>query len=176
MCTWYTLYMVKSSGVGARVIKVADETFLATALLHRENPERPDFTIREIVERAARENLAGELRPGVQWHASLHCIANAAPNPARLRMLYATGEGTRRLLLPGDDAHPQRTGKIFPDPEDVPPKYRELIEWAKQRYQKESPGGGRWLDGVFQLFGLGKELWAGEDPDEYVRKLREGWE
>ena len=28
--------------------KVADEVWIATALLHREQPERKDFTIREI--------------------------------------------------------------------------------------------------------------------------------
>ena len=157
-------------------IKVADETFIAAALLHREHPEREDFAISEIVDRARKENLFGELRPGVRVHATLHCVANRPPNPGRYRMLYATGQSTRRLLLSGDDVHPQRTGKIYPDPEDVPPKYHELIEWAKQRYGRQTAQRGRWLDSVFQLFGLGKDLWRSEDPDEYVRKLREGWE
>src|SRR5579871_63206 len=93
-------------------LKVADEAFLATALLHREHPERLDFTISEIVERAAQENLHGELRPGVRVHVTLHCVANLAPNSANLRMLYATGKRTRRLLLSSDDVHPGRTGKI----------------------------------------------------------------
>jgi len=34
----------------------------------------------------------------------------------------------------------------------------------------------RWLDGVLQMCGAGTDMWAGEDPDEYVRKLRDGWE
>ena len=157
-------------------VKVADEVFIATALLHRENPERQDFTMSEIVERAARENLHGELRPGVRVHASLHCVANRAPNPGRYRMLYATGDRTRRLLQSSDEVHPQRTGKIWPELEDVPAQYRELIEWAKQRYGKASLRQGRWLDGILQLRGMGRELWQGEDPDEYVRKLRESWE
>ncbi|SRR5579885_2988652 len=156
-------------------IKVADETFLATALLHREHPDRADFTISEIVERARREKLSPELRPGVRVHATLHCVANRPPNPGRYRMLYATGERTRRLLLEGDDIYAGRTGKIFPDPEEVPAEYRELIEWAKRRYRAGGPRARR-LEGVFQLFGLGKDLWSGEDPDEYVRRLREGWE
>jgi hypothetical protein len=95
-------------------------------------------------------------------------------------MLYATGKRTRRLLLSSDDVHPKRTGKIFPDPEEVPPEYRDLIEWAKQRFigqgPRQDPSRARWLDSVFQLFGLGKDLRNGEDPDEYVRRLREGWE
>jgi hypothetical protein len=157
-------------------IKVADEVFLATALLHRENPDREDFTISEIVARVAKESLSAELRPGVRVHASLHCVANRAPNPGRYRMLYATGGRRRRLLRSSDEVHPQRTGKIWPDPDEVPQRYGKLIEWAKQRYGKGSPCGARWLDGIFQMRGMGKALWRGEDPDEYVRHLREGWE
>ena len=157
-------------------VKVADEVFVATALLHQEHPQRHEFTISEIVERVAHENLHGKLRPGVRVHASLHCVANRAPNPGRYRMLYATGDRTRRLLQSGDEVHPQRTGKIWPEPEDVPPQYRELIDWAKERYGKSAPRQVRWLDGIFQMRGMGRELWKGEDPDEYVRGLRENWE
>lgn len=157
-------------------IKVADEVFIATALLHREHPDREDFSVTEIVERAIQENLVGEIRPGVKVHAYLHCVANRAPNPARLRMLYASTDRTRRLLRSGDDVHPERNGKIFPDPDDVPEQYRELIEWAKQRYGKEQPPRTRWLDGILQMRGMGRELWKDEDPDVYVRRLREDWE
>jgi hypothetical protein len=156
-------------------LKVADEVFIATALLHQESPGRADFTIGEIVARAQKENLFGTLRPGVRVHASLQCVANRPPNPGRYRMLYATGDRTRRLLRSGDDVHPQRTGKIWPEPEDVPPRYRELIEWAQQQYGKGSPSQTPWLAGILQMRGLGKSLWRGEDPDEYVRKLRENW-
>src|SRR5262249_8521785 len=37
-------------------IKVADEVWIVTALLQRENPEKMDFTVEEIVERAKRED------------------------------------------------------------------------------------------------------------------------
>ncbi len=90
-------------------------------------------------------------------------------------MLYATSDHKRRLRLQGDDIHPERTGKIFPNFDDVPPKYRELIEWARKRYNKGRATPVHWLDGVLQMFGTGKDVWKGEDPDEYVRKLREGW-
>ena len=157
-------------------VKVADEVFVATALLHREHPEREDFTIGEIVDRAERENLFGELRPGVRVHVSLQCVANRPPNPGRYGMLYATANRRRRLVRQGDDIHPGRTGKIFPDPEDLPPQYRELLHWAKERYGKGGAEPVRWLNSVLQMFGAGKEVWKGEDPDEYVRQLREGWE
>jgi len=31
-------------------------------------------------------------------------------------------------------------------------------------------------DPIRALIGLGKEIWEGVDPDEYIRELREGWE
>ncbi len=30
-------------------------------------------------------------------------------------------------------------------------------------------------DPILRLRGLGKEIWGDEHPDEYVRRLREGW-
>jgi hypothetical protein len=175
-------------------VSCAVEVFLATALLHKEQPDRPDFTIQEIVNRAARENITGEMRSGVSVHASQHCVANKPPNPAKHRMLFATGKHTRRLLLPGDEVHPERTGKIFPDPGEVPENYLPLLEWVRLRYESRKAGaehrtkGGslsqlpepkspdRWLESLFELEGLGKEHWRGVDPDEFVRQLREGWE
>jgi hypothetical protein len=187
---------MSSQAVGADV-SCAVEVFLATALLHREQPSRPDFTIQEIVSRSARENITGEMRQGVSVHASQHCVANKAPNPAKHRMLYATGKHTRRLLLPGDEAHPERTGKILPEPGELPENYLPLLDWAKSRYEQGSKavhGRGtttnsdssnpimepksedRWLESLFELEGLGKEYWKHVDPDEFVRQLREGWE
>ncbi|MGB8259684.1 MAG: hypothetical protein WCE75_05015 [Terracidiphilus sp.] len=175
-------------------VSCAVEVFLATALLHRENPERPDFTIQEIARRAAKENITGEMRSGVNVHASQHCVANKAPNPARHRMLFATGKHTRRLLMPGDEAHPQRTGRIFPDAGEIPERYLPLLEWAKDRYQRGMrrdgsliagsrgdsgaliEGPGRHLQALLNLRLAGVHLANGEDPDDYVRRLREGWE
>ena len=56
--------------------KVADEVWIATALLHREQPERKDFTIQEIRERVEREAMTETLRPGVYVHIVQHCVAN----------------------------------------------------------------------------------------------------
>jgi len=52
----------------------------------------------------------------------------------------------------------------------------DLIAWAKQRYTDGGNRQRRWLEGILGMAGMGKELWKGEDPDEYVRRLREGWE
>ena len=88
---------------------VADEAWIATALLHRRHPDRDDFTVREIVRQAEVEKVAGgPLRPGVQAHVYLHCVANKAPNSGRYRMLFETSKGRRRLFRPGDPCHPRR--------------------------------------------------------------------
>ena len=155
-------------------LSIAAETWIATALLHRENPDRDDFSIQEIVARARSENLTGALRPGVQVHASTHCVANRAPKPAKLRMLYATGKRTRRLFREGDDSHPNRHGKITPEPEALPPEYRNLLEWYSNEYSK--PRGDSWLKGIFEMAGAGKKAFAGVDADEYVRQLRQDWD
>jgi hypothetical protein len=137
-------------------ISCAVEVFVATAQLHREHSERLDFTIQEIVDRVARENLNGNLRSGINVHASQHCVANKAPNPAKHRMLFATGKHTRRLVLPSDMAHPDRTGKIFPDAEDIPAEYRPILDWAKDRFERS-------LDSP--------DFWA-KDATERVQQLR----
>lgn len=110
-----------------RNIKVADEVWIATALLHRENPKREEFSVAEIVERVRRENISGELRPGIQVHAYLHCVCH--------RMLYATGKSTRRLFRETDDFDPKRRrGKVTPDKENIPAKYHPLLDLYKEQF------------------------------------------
>ncbi|HWZ42467.1 MAG TPA: hypothetical protein VNW97_03280 [Candidatus Saccharimonadales bacterium] len=123
------------------MIKVADEIWLATSLLHRENPGRQDFSVIEIVERVMSAGLEGKYRPGLQVHASTHCVATKSPNPARHRMLSETGRGRRRLFRPGDKFHCDRSsGKTHPDPKDIPQKYRYLLDWYEHDYVEHKNG------------------------------------
>ena len=157
-------------------IRVADEVWIATALLHRQHPERDDFAVGEIVRRAEAEKVTGEgrLRPGVQVHAYLHCVANRAPNPGRYRMLVETAKGRRRLFRPGDPCHPLRaSGKDVPDAREIPPAYGALLEWYRRDYVRAN--GGQDGDPILALRGMGKAIWAHEDADAYVERLREGW-
>src|SRR5262245_40449487 len=85
-------YGAKSTEAGGRIL-VADEVWIVTALLHREYPERADFTVKEIMERARRENIVGQLRPGVHVHVIQQCVANRPPKPGRYLMLIETGKG-----------------------------------------------------------------------------------
>ena len=156
-------------------IKVADELFIAMALLQRENPDAEAFSVKEILTRAERVGLTEDQRPGLAVHAYKHAVANIKPDPGKYKMLYKTTEGKLRLLHISDDVHPERTGKIWPEKAEVPTRYHELIDWAQKQYGKEKPSSNRWLDGVRQMRGMGKKLWAGEDADAYVAKLREEW-
>ena len=159
-------------------VLVADEVWIATALLHREHPERKEFSVAEIVLRAQKENIqgGGALRPGVRTHATQHCVSNKPANPGRYRMIVETRRGFRRLYREGDPLHPdRRTGKIAPSRDEMPAKYLELLDW----YLKEYVGGEAKTvtrDPILGLRGLGKEIWVGEEPDEYVRRLRKDWE
>lgn len=156
-------------------VRLSDEAWIVTALLHRENPDRADFTISEIVERAKREGVCGELRPGFRAHVTSHCVANRPPSPGKGRMLYATGKHTRRLFLPGDDSHPERLGSgSLPHRANVPSAYQELLDWYQNYAASHQTRGDE--DPLLALYGSGKDLWADEKPDDYVRRLREGWE
>ena len=57
---------------------------------------------------------------------------------------------------------------------DIPERYRYLLDWYRREYA--SPPQDTWLRGVFEMVDAGKDLFAGVDPDEYVRRNREGWE
>jgi hypothetical protein len=158
-------------------VKVADEVWVATALLHREHPEQPDFAVDEIVERARRESVSGgTLRPGVYVHVVQHCVANRHPNPGRYRMLFESAPGRRRLYRPGDACDPERQGaKITPVAEDLPSGYRGLLNWYRD-WCSVAATRARNSDPLLSLRGSGNKLWQDEHADDYVRRLREGWE
>ena len=157
-------------------LKVADEVWIITALLHKENPSSQDFTVEQVMNRARKELAAGKLRPGFYVHVIQHCVANRAPNPGRYRMLYETAKDRRRLFKKGDPYHHDREGsKTVPDRESLPTPYRGLIDWYLEIFCA-SRGNADENDPLLKLRGTGREIWADEHADEYVRRLREGWE
>jgi hypothetical protein len=159
-----------------RDIKVADEVWIAAALLQTEQSTREDFEVEEIVERARKEGLAEKLRPGVYIHAQMHCVANRPPNPGRYRMLFETRPGFRRLFCPGDPFDPKREGsKTSPSASEIPERYRYLLRWYEEWCKARRFSSSR-FEALIALEGSGKDLWKGEGADEYVNRLREGWE
>jgi hypothetical protein len=175
----YHTDMVISEGRSA--VQVGDEIWIAVALLHREHPDRADFTRQEIEQRLRQEHLVDQFRPGVTPHIYLHCVANRPPNPRRLRMLTATDDDRRRLFRLGDPYDRGREGplehtgtRIVPDRASLPEVYRPLIDWYFSTYSPAAPSPAQ-PDPILSLRGLGKDLWD-EQPDEYVHRLRAGWE
>ncbi len=161
-------------------LKVADEVWIATLMLHQRHPERPDFLIEEIVdfaESAKELRFMGPLRPGLYLNVVQQCVANSPPNPGRYRMLFETSPGRRRLFRHGDSYHPQREGgKISPKPEDLPENwFRGLLAWYRDWSAKAAERAVD-DDPLLALRGTGRKLWADEHADDYVRRLREGWE
>ena len=157
-------------------VKVADEVWIATVLLHREHPEAADFSLEEIVERARKEGLYKPLRRGVYVHAVQHCVANRPPNPGRYRMLVESAPGRRRLFRSGDSYDPRREGaKIVPETDEIPQGYAGLLTWYWD-WAAKATSASLQNDPLLALRGSGKQVWAGEHADDYVRRLREGWE
>jgi hypothetical protein len=156
-------------------IKLADEVFIVVADLHGLHPEAEDFSIREILNHAEALNLTGRIRPGFEIHVRQHCVANLPPNPGRYCMLFASGKARRRLLREGDPVHPQRDGKMVPALEEVPDRYRHLLKLTEELQENSNQRKGRFSD-LLALRGSGKKLWSDEGADQYVRRLREGWD
>ena len=152
-------------------IRVADEVWIATALLHREHPGTDDFSLKEIETRLMREAVT-DRRPGVYPHLSVHCVANRPPDRGRYRMLFETAPSRRRLFRPGDPYHPKREGgKIAPDRGEIPAKYHPLLDWYEREW---APAPS--MDPLLALASRHRDLWKAVDPDGYVRQLREGFE
>ena len=166
---------MKHSLIATRAgIKLADGAWIATALLHREHPERPDFSVEEIVERVWAEKICEPSRTGVKTHVQYHCVAGRPPRDVQVRMLSETENGRRRLYREGDATHPERKGKIIPEADDIPDRYRYLLDWYRNEYA--APARDTWLRGIYEMIGTGKDIFKGVDPDEWVRQLREGWD
>ena len=158
-----------------RSIRVADEAWLGLALLQHEHPERASFSAREILDRVKQEQATPELRPGVQAHIYLHNVANAEPNSARYRMFYKLADDTYRLCRPTDAAHPARKGKMTPERDELPEKYHYLLDWYEREYCTKQSTTKEEDDPILQMWGVGKEIWADTNADDYVRDLRSNW-
>jgi hypothetical protein len=158
-----------------RSIRVADEAWLALALLQYEHPDRGSFSAKEILDRVKAEQVHTELRPGIQVHIYSHNVANAEPNSAKYRMFYKLADDTYRLFRPTDAAHPARKGKTIPARDELPKKYHYLLDWYEREYCGKQSALKEEDDPILQMWGLGKEIWADTNADDYVRSLRSDW-
>jgi hypothetical protein len=161
---------------------IADRIWIATALLHQQNPSMTEFTKDEIRQKLDSEGLSeGVERGSVNAHLKEHCVANVPPSSGKYRMLFEPKPGNLRLFRPGDLTHPARIqlrkpSKSIPRREEIPPKYWLLLDWY-EKWSKEAHAAGApvdWEDDpLIRLIGSGKHIWADEHADEYVNRLRE---
>jgi hypothetical protein len=158
-----------------RSIRVADEAWLALALLQYEHPDRDSFSAKEILDRVKAEQANPVLRPGIQVHIYSQNVANAEPNSAKYRMFYKLADDTYRLFRPTDAAHPARKGKMIPERDEFPQKYHYLLDWYEREYCSKQSATKEEDDPILQMWGVGKEIWADTNADDYVRSLRSDW-
>ncbi len=179
------------SQIDTEPLRIADGVWIATALLHREYPDRPDFTESEIQARFLSEGLPrGKNLSSLPTNINSHCVANRPrsrkkSDPTKLqggpyRILYETRSGFRRLYRLGDDFHPDRAqprtpSKTIPKKAEIPERYWDLLEW----YERWVKPGNTVVsvnniedDPLLRLRGSGRHIWADEHADEYVENLR----
>ena len=151
-------------------LKVADAVWIATALLHRRDNHKLGFSTEDIVATVQALHLTKAAFRSIWQHVNQHCVANREPNPNRTRMLYALGKGDRRLFRDGDDYKTAREGSPkHPDWESLPSEYKDLKGWYETAWNHLAE------DPLLSLIGSGKDIWADEHADEYVKRLREEW-
>jgi hypothetical protein len=152
-------------------LKVGDAVWIATARLHQRNPNRTSFDVAQIVEEVKKLGLTDREEISIYVHANQHCVANRPPNPAKLRMLFETEDGGRRLFRSGDRFDHKRDGRLTPKREDLPDSYLSLLDWY-DKWCIEKHTGDSTSDALLALRGTGRALWADEHADEYVENLR----
>lgn len=151
-------------------LKVADAVWVGTAWLHKDHPERESFTTEEIVSFVSWKRLTKGAEKSIWQHVNQHCVANRKPQPNRVRMLIALGEGKRRLFREGDKSDPGRDGApTHPKWEDLPTQYQYLRQWYEEEWN-----GSIAKTAVDPLLGL-IGTWKDAPADEYVASLRHGW-
>jgi hypothetical protein len=154
---------------------LADRIWLAVALLHRQSPEREDFTNEEVRSKLRETGFADGLKSSsVAAHLKQHLVANVPPSTTGYRMLFQTPSGNLRLLRSADYTDPRRRSKQTPKREEIPPQYHPLLDWYEE-WNKESATDVKpnWEnDPLIRLIGSGKHIWADEHADEYVENLR----
>ncbi len=109
--------------------------WIATALLHKENPQRDAFQTKEIFNKVQELGLQGAADITLSIHISTHCVATSKANPDTHRKLTRLRNGWFRLYKKGDEYHPSREkGQEEPMPGNIPSEYQYLLEWYKNEY------------------------------------------
>lgn len=116
--------------------------WIATATLHRDHGADELFTPEQIVEKVPNKRIYN--KQSLQTTISSVCVANTSAYSTNHRMLYRVKPGRYRLYHNGDDYHKSRKGGITcPKAKDIPSKYKDLVKWYKEIYNKRKMGNGQ---------------------------------
>ena len=115
--------------------KIADQVWIALALLTRESANHTGFSASAIKERIRKE--FGSVSPGAATHIAQHSLATKPASPSRNRMITKHGS-LNYLYREGDPYHPDRKdGKVLPKPQEIPSEYHDLLAWYGSSYANE---------------------------------------
>jgi len=119
----------------ADTLTTPNAVWIATTLLQQTHKDKDAFQPREIFKKMRELKLVQTVDVTILAHISTHCVANTKAVPATHRKLFRVSPGWYRLYKDGDEYHPTREGGISaPPPNEIPTKYRNLIEWYNQKY------------------------------------------
>jgi hypothetical protein len=156
-------------------LTVADAVWIGVALLQQRSGDIRPFSTETIVNSIVDLHLTKGAPKSIWQHVNQHCVANRKPQPNRACMLYATGQGNRRLYRDSDRRDPEREGgRTHPDWDKLPQKYAFLQHWYETIWNI-APAIPL-SDPLLDLAGTGRDMWGHQSADAYVASLREGWE
>jgi hypothetical protein len=113
--------------------------WLATALLHRESPDRDAFQVKEIFDKVKELDILEVSDDTIRMHISSHCVAGISRSPDRHRKLTRVRTGWYRLYKIGDKVGEGReNGGIVPPTQLFPEPYRDMENWYQDEYVSKS--------------------------------------
>jgi hypothetical protein len=147
----------------------ADELWLALADLTRHSHSQQSFAPRDILRRA--QEMFGHSRSSWPAHLEIHNLANIPPESADFSLMVRLPDGTLRLFRPGDERHPLRRGRTYPDQQYLPAELQQLVRWYLDSYiptrRREA------VDPVIAMLGVARGAWDSAGGGEaFVRSLR----
>ena len=124
-------------------LTMPEAVWIAAAILHKDYGADELFTVGQIAGTVADRNIYSKppSKTSLQTAITGTCVANANAASANHRLLYRAKPGKYRLYHKGDDYHKSRRGGLTcPKPNNLPPKYKELVKWYKEIYNKREMG------------------------------------
>lgn len=132
---------IARENVEATAYPVAVAVWVAAATLHHDAGGIGEFKAVEIYEKVVEQGICGVRKQNtISSNITQYCVANAKPGQGNHRKLYRVGHGRYRLYRPTDDCSPGREGgPAEPRQDEIPDKYKYLLDWYIDVYCKTHP-------------------------------------